>query len=201
MNSYYTEIAELIEQDYKSKVRPITCGEFKVYEPSTLMSKVRKFFSKFHKEKEEIVPADLDTKKSLISTITSYSGADLVVTVGTEVIGELTNIRWYAPHKDFIEQLEHSDYYDKELAMKKPVVVLAEWTMFNKDVFDEGLDNADIVLTYANEYGQSSYRAIYGVSSLYNMSGTSIDEIVVSGKMILAAEKVTELKPGVACEK
>lgn len=199
MKSYYKDISELIEQDYKSKVRPITYVAPKIYERPTLMSKVRKFFPKFEK-KEDVVPVDLDTEKRFVPTFTSYSGADLVVTVGTEVIGELTNIRWYAPCKDFLEQLEHSDYYDKELAMKKPVVVMAEWTMFNKDVFCGGLDNADIVLTYANEYGQSSYRAIYGVSSLYSISGTSVDEIVNSGKMILAAEKVTELKPGVACE-
>jgi hypothetical protein len=32
------------------------------------------------------------------------------------------------------------------------------------------------------------------------MGGTSVDEVVTSGMMILAAEEVTELKPGVACQ-
>lgn len=208
MKSYYKDIAELIERDFrfKAKMSTISMGELRIFEPPTLWSKVKKFFSRFFEEKETgyvdySKDYEVPQNTTPVATYTSYSGADLVVSVGTQVVGELTNIRWYAPNKLFLDQLEHSDYYDKELALKKPVVVLAEWTIFDRDVFASGLDNADIVLTYANEYGHTSYRAIHGVSSLYTMSGTSIDEVVNSGFMILAAETVTELKPGVKCTK
>lgn len=196
MKSYYAEISNLIDQDYKGRVNNFCTGvELTPYSP-TLFSKIKSFFSK-KKKKEEVKSSNY----SFTPTLHSYCGADLVVSVGPKIIGELTNIRWYTPNQCFLDQLEHSDYYDKELAMKKPVVVMAEWVLFDKDVFGEGLENEDIVLTYANEYGQSAYRSIYGISSLYNISGTGIDDIVTSNKMILAAEKVTELKPGVVCTK
>jgi len=205
MKSYYEDMAELIEHNFRHKVRmsTISVGELRTFEPDTFLKKIKKYFAK-QKSKKEFIDSALDTKSeqlptSFINTLTSFSGADLVVSIGNKVVGELTNIRWFKPHESFLEQLPNSDYYDKELAIKKPVAVLAEWAIFDKEALGS-LKDADIILTYANEYGQSAYRAIHGVTSLFEISGTSVDEIVSEGYMILAAERVTELKPGVTCE-
>lgn len=207
MRSYYNDMAILIERSHKPKfiTGQIQCLsaplDLDIFKKDSIFKKIKQWFAKFKKPKEDdnkFTISDLPKPDhSLLRTYTSYSGADLVVTVDNKVVGELTNIRWYKPHKEFIEQLDHSDYYDKDLAMKKPVTVLAEFAIFDKDAFGEGLNDATIVMTYANEYGQSSYRAIHGVQSLYETGGTSVDDITIDGYMILAADEVTELKPSV----
>lgn len=209
INSYYQDMVTIIERSRKPQFisgqvhcmsNPIEDLE-KLLKKDSVFKKIKKWFAKLKKPVENTEPFTIEDlprhDTSFLRTYTSYSGADLVVTVNGKVIGELTNVRWYKPHQEFIDQLKNSDYYDKDLAIKKPVTVLAEFAIFDKDAFGDGLKDADIVLTYANEYGQSSYRAIHGVQSLYETGGTSVDDILTEGYMILAADKVTELKPGV----
>lgn len=209
MKSYYRDMAELIDKNYRYKVKPAMTyvGELKTFEfKKSIFRKIKEFFIK-NKLKKELKKGNLDTKietapidTSLIKSYVSFSGADLVVNVGAKVVGELTNIRWYKPHQKFIDHLSNSDYYDVGLAVKKPVVVLAEWAVFDKELFPGGLQDATITMTFANEYGQSAFRSIHGVESLYEISGISIDEVMTEGYMILAAEEVTDLQPSVLCQ-
>ena len=205
--SYYEDMAELIERNYKAKLRPsytIGTSELKCFEKDTIWSSIKKYFAK-RKLKKALKKGELDTpiettpiNPDLLRTYVSFSGADLVVRVGDKIVGELTNIRWYKPHDIVINELYNSDYYDKLLAIGKPVVVLAEWAIMDKELFPGGLKDATIELSFANEYGQAAHREILGVESLYEISGVSIDEVITEGYMILAAKEVTELQEGLS---
>lgn len=137
-----------------------------------------------------------------VKVFTSYCGADAVIMAGNEVIGSLQDLSWYYPSELERAYIARSDYYDKDLAGIKPVVVIAKKAIFpNLKDEEKAFDgNVDIVVTYANEYGQSHYFSIYDAQVLHTVGGISVDSVMIYDKLFLCATKVTKIKPSVMCK-
>lgn len=64
-------------------------------------------------------------------------------------------------------------------------------------VYADTLPPFDVTLTYANEYGQTAFQKIYDVDILNEMSGVSVDTIVMERKMTFIARRISPLIKGV----
>lgn len=150
---------------------------------------------------EQVAPNPIGSP--FIKTLTSYCGCDAVILLNGKCIGELQNMTFYNPSELEVSMLKNSDYYDKDLAVLKPVVIMADKVLFGHNGEDKSFDekeNYDIVVTYANEYGQSHYFSIYDAQVLHKMSSTDIDSVMIVDKICLCAKQVTNLKPSVRCQ-
>jgi hypothetical protein len=147
-------------------------------------TKLEKAFKNDEQQEANILP-------SHVQAYHSFCGADCVVSFGSEVIGELESITWYKPTDFEIETLKNSDYYDKDVAKEYPIILKAKATLFcNTNLKD--FKDIDITITFADEYGNKMHRSIYGARVIRELSGMSIDSIVLASDYIFAARAMDD---------
>lgn len=188
MISYYEEIAKQITEKSQENKQE---AEKYIEQISLASSRSRERTL----EKCQVDTSNDNLEKGHIRMFHSYSGADAVFYIDGKSYGEIQSINWYNPSEIFSDQLYHSDYHDKNLAMERPVVVVIELSVFEEDILPR-LKNAEIAINYASEYGSTSSRKIEGVAKLYEISGTSLDQLVMSTYIVAAAKNVTPLVKG-----
>lgn len=196
MKSYYEDIRDIILKNSSAQLRVFS----EPVQPLALpFSGVKEQEFEPQESPIEKTPklTDVTAENSHFSICkTSFSGADMCVMLDNEILGELQSIEWYKPHDRIIENLAESNYIDSELAMEYPVVIIANFAIFDRDPLTN-LDNGNIIINYVNEYGRAAYRAIYDVIPINEISGCSVDSVITENVMLLAAKEVTELKEGV----
>lgn len=190
--SFYLETASNI----MSRVRygrlstSLVYGEGFKFESSkpSLWSRIKKFLSK-----PPAPPVEVPPSTDFLTTYTSYSGADIVVSIGADVIGEMQEIAFQKINPMLAEELSASSTYaDRRLIQEFPVVIVATYALFDKEAikgFDGG-EEVDITLTFANEYGQSSFQSFVGARVIAVLGGSSVDDITQERKVIMAARNV-----------
>lgn len=206
MASYYDEKIKMmdLQDSLNEKNRRSTSSYImaSTYEPKkSIIEKVTAWFKKIGEAKKQKAEQEAEMKATLeelyhgpigvsgCKTYTSYCGADCVVFLDGEALGELESLVWYKPTWHEERFLSQSDYYDKDMAAKKPIVIKAKATLFNKPQM-KNFSEATIKIKFANEYGDSMERTIRKATVIREIGGISIDSVVLSSEFVIAAESM-----------
>jgi ribosomal protein L7/L12 len=103
-----------------------------------------------------------EVQRPYTTTFTSFSGADMVVSLDGKIIGELTEVRW-----------------EKQLGVYSAGEVsgFIKAAAFDRDPLADFEDKEfDILIRFLNEFGQAKIEFIKGVRLKTKTGGASIDE-------------------------
>lgn len=211
MESYYDEkirrmdrgmrLTAQISQPYlREEYLATAIGKIELLKPMSFKEKLKRSFFKSNtvetpKEIVKEVPMEpietIEPATNYLNTYSSFSGADCVISIDGKVTGEVQSIEWYKPTEFEVSQLVYSDFYDKTLAIKYPIVIKMSLALFSSTEIKD-LKDAEIKIDFCNEYGAKMSRTINGVCTLRECSGIDVDSILLDTNLILIATSMTD---------
>lgn len=124
--------------------------------------------------------------------VTSYSGADTVISIDGEVCSEIQEIYYQKLEPQFADLIfNNGDYIDSSLVKEYPIILVVVYSVFDKDPVrhPQNERGMDFHLHYQTESGQRSEEAINGAKVLYEYGGSSIDTLVQERTVVMMARE------------
>lgn len=136
---------------------------------------------------------ELVSMENAKKTYTSFSGCDIVISFDGVVIGEANSIKFASFEKEYVHSinLNSGQYFDMQLLPSHPIAVKIDFTLFDRTHSLKDISN--IIISYANEYGQHAYRTITGLKQILTTGDHSIDSATSEYSIYCCAENITEM--------
>lgn len=113
-------------------------------------------------------------------TYTRFSGADLTVSLGDTVIGEVQSVHYFKVEEPLRSLIAlDTGYVDGGMVADYPIALVVQYTIFNRNPIPpaDAKEDTHITLTYQNEYGQRGVESFTGVRKYGEYGGISIDSV------------------------
>jgi hypothetical protein len=145
-----------------------------------------------------VLPQALATKEAnpfetYQKSYTVFSGCDIVITTNGKVMGEVQSITYASMDKTMVEHMKKSQQYaDAAMLEEYPIAIRLEQAVFDRMLSINS--DTDLVMSFANEYGQKAYMAICGLVQLMSSGDYSINSVVPSRSVLCAAKKIIPMQ-------
>ena len=123
-----------------------------------------------------------DEPEYTTKSFSSFSGADLVISLDGKIIGEMSALTW---EEDFFPEDEYAIKGEMEFVLFDSELSVYELAQSKKKF--------TTVMTYLNEFGQSLYYRIYDCLLTKRSGIHGIDEFIITEKYQFKAKKIEKL--------
>lgn len=189
MKSVYYDILKTFGEFVDMSKPQKTC-----HEESTFTFNKNGAYSTLDNEAIDVMPLPLsgiDSAKNGRS-YTTFSGCDMVLCFDGEVVGEVQGITFACIEKEMANCLINSRYFDGHLLDTHPIAIKIDYIMFDRT--HKIADGTNLVISYANEYGEQAYRMIKGLKQLWSVGSHSVNQLTSNYSLYCCAESLGEMK-------